>query len=44
VKAGLYEHPHLIGTENGWEAELRRCGRHLRGHRLVRRAPHEGSS
>ncbi|MEU7049536.1 DNA phosphorothioation-associated putative methyltransferase [Streptomyces eurythermus] len=44
VKAGLYEHPHLIGTENGWEAELRRCGRQLRGHRLVRRVPHEGSS
>jgi DNA phosphorothioation-associated putative methyltransferase len=37
VKAGLYEHPHLIGTENGWEAELIRCGRSLRGHRLVRR-------
>ncbi|MEU6812971.1 DNA phosphorothioation-associated putative methyltransferase [Streptomyces sp. NPDC046831] len=37
VKAGLYEHPHLIGTENGWEAELIRCGRELRGHRLVRR-------
>lgn len=36
-KAGLYEHPHLIGTENGWEAELIRCGRELRGHRLVRR-------
>ncbi|MFF3060187.1 DNA phosphorothioation-associated putative methyltransferase [Streptomyces sp. NPDC057909] len=38
LKAGLYEHPHLIGTENGWEAELIRCGRELRGHRLVRRA------
>ncbi|MFD3618760.1 DNA phosphorothioation-associated putative methyltransferase [Streptomyces sp. NPDC058676] len=37
AKAGLYEHPHLIGTENGWEAELVRCGRALRGHRLVRR-------
>ncbi|MET9964707.1 DNA phosphorothioation-associated putative methyltransferase [Streptomyces sp. NPDC006356] len=37
VRAGLYEHPHLIGTENGWEAELIRCGRELRGHRLVRR-------
>lgn len=37
LKAGLYEHPHLIGTENGWEAELIRCGRELRGHRLVRR-------
>ncbi|MFD6227080.1 DNA phosphorothioation-associated putative methyltransferase [Streptomyces sp. NPDC060232] len=38
VKAGLYERPHLIGTENGWESELVRCGRSLRGHRLVRRA------
>ncbi|MFJ6439510.1 DNA phosphorothioation-associated putative methyltransferase [Streptomyces sp. NPDC091649] len=38
IKAGLYEHPHLIGTEHGWEAELIRCGRVLRGHRLVRRA------
>lgn len=37
VKAGLYEHPHLIGTENGWEAELIRCDRALRGHRLMRR-------
>ncbi|MFD5209332.1 DNA phosphorothioation-associated putative methyltransferase [Streptomyces anulatus] len=37
-KAGLYEHPHLIGAESGWEAELIRCGRALRGHRLVRRA------
>ncbi|WP_330173824.1 DNA phosphorothioation-associated putative methyltransferase [Streptomyces sp. NBC_01498] len=38
IKAGLYEHPHLIGTVHGWEAELIRCGRELRGHRLVRRA------
>lgn len=38
LRAGLYEHPHLIGVENGWEAELVRCGRELRGHRLVRRA------
>ncbi|WP_162468830.1 DNA phosphorothioation-associated putative methyltransferase [Streptomyces adustus] len=37
VRAGLYQHPHLIGTENGWNAELIRCGRQLRGHRLVRR-------
>ncbi|MYW59407.1 MULTISPECIES: DNA phosphorothioation-associated putative methyltransferase [unclassified Streptomyces] len=37
VRAGLYESPHLIGTENGWETELIRCGRQLRGHRLVRR-------
>ncbi|MFE9486476.1 DNA phosphorothioation-associated putative methyltransferase [Streptomyces sp. NPDC006641] len=39
VRAGLYERPHLIGTEGGWEAELIRCGRALRGHRLVRRRP-----
>ncbi|RKS78668.1 DNA phosphorothioation-associated putative methyltransferase [Actinomadura pelletieri DSM 43383] len=37
VRAGLYENPHLIGTESGWETELLRCGRALRGHRLVRR-------
>lgn len=37
MRAGLYEHPSVIGTEHGWEAELIRCGRQLRGHRLVRR-------
>ncbi|MFJ9691506.1 DNA phosphorothioation-associated putative methyltransferase [Kitasatospora sp. NPDC101183] len=37
VRAGLYQNPQLIGTENGWEVELARCGRQLRGHRLVRR-------
>ncbi|MBK3562574.1 DNA phosphorothioation-associated putative methyltransferase [Streptomyces sp. MBT62] len=37
LKADLYANPHLIGTENGWESELARCGRTLRGHRLVRR-------
>ncbi|MFJ2937297.1 DNA phosphorothioation-associated putative methyltransferase [Streptomyces sp. NPDC087219] len=37
VRAGLYESPHLIGTEEGWERELVRCERELRGHRLVRR-------
>lgn len=37
TKAGLYQNPSLIGTEQGWEAELHRCGRELRGHRLVRR-------
>ncbi|WP_328658650.1 DNA phosphorothioation-associated putative methyltransferase [Streptomyces sp. NBC_00334] len=37
LKADLYANPHLIGTESGWEAELTRCGRALRGHRLVRR-------
>ncbi|MBT3077304.1 MULTISPECIES: DNA phosphorothioation-associated putative methyltransferase [Streptomyces] len=36
VKAGLYAYPHLIGTEAGWERELARCQRALRGHRLVR--------
>ncbi|MBC6456611.1 DNA phosphorothioation-associated putative methyltransferase [Actinomadura sp. HBU206391] len=37
VRVGLYQNPHLIGTEDGWEAELVRCERELRGHRLVRR-------
>ncbi|WP_329092383.1 DNA phosphorothioation-associated putative methyltransferase [Streptosporangium sp. NBC_01469] len=37
IKAGLYKNPHLIGTEDGWEAELVRCERALRGHRLIRR-------
>ncbi|GAA4952587.1 DNA phosphorothioation-associated putative methyltransferase [Yinghuangia aomiensis] len=37
VRAGLYESPHLIGMEEGWERELIRCERELRGHRLVRR-------
>jgi DNA phosphorothioation-associated putative methyltransferase len=36
LRAGLYERPHLIGTENGWAQELDRCGVRLRGHRLVR--------
>lgn len=36
VRAGLYAHPHLIGTENGWASELARCRRDLRGHRLIR--------
>lgn len=38
VRAGLYEHPHLIGNEEGWERELARTGRSLRGHRLVLRS------
>jgi DNA phosphorothioation-associated putative methyltransferase len=38
VKAGLYANPHMIGTEDGWAAELLRCGVELRGHRLVRLA------
>ncbi|MFF9195912.1 hypothetical protein ACF09L_11945 [Streptomyces sp. NPDC014779] len=37
VRAGLYESPHLIGSEEGWEPELVRCKRKLRGRRLVRR-------
>ncbi|MEU1413724.1 DNA phosphorothioation-associated putative methyltransferase [Streptomyces sp. NPDC005731] len=37
VRAGLYESPHLIGTEEGWNRALVRCERELRGHRLVRR-------
>ncbi|TDD89525.1 DNA phosphorothioation-associated putative methyltransferase [Actinomadura darangshiensis] len=37
VRTGLYRNPNLIGTEDGWEAELLRCGRELRGHRLVHR-------
>ncbi|MEU6996692.1 DNA phosphorothioation-associated putative methyltransferase [Nonomuraea sp. NPDC046570] len=37
LRAGLYAKPHLIGTEQGWEAELLRCGRQLRGHRLIKR-------
>ena len=36
VRAGLYAHPERIGTRAGWESELARCGRTLRGHRLVR--------
>ncbi|CAM3359139.1 DNA phosphorothioation-associated putative methyltransferase [Mycobacterium colombiense] len=37
VRAGLYENPTLIGLENGWNAELERCGVALRGHRVVKR-------
>ncbi|MFJ4680702.1 DNA phosphorothioation-associated putative methyltransferase [Kitasatospora sp. NPDC088783] len=43
VRAGLYAKPHLIGTEAGWEAELARCGWHLKGHRLVKRRPDQAS-
>ena len=42
VKAGLYASPHLIGTEDGWSAELQRCGVALRGHRLVRASAGQG--
>jgi DNA phosphorothioation-associated putative methyltransferase len=37
VRAGLYAHPQLIGTEKGWEDALEREGVRLKGHRLVRR-------
>ncbi|WP_197502747.1 MULTISPECIES: DNA phosphorothioation-associated putative methyltransferase [unclassified Mycobacterium] len=37
VRAGLYQNPTLIGLENGWNAELERCGVALRGHRVVKR-------
>lgn len=36
ARAGLFLNPHIIGTRHGWNAELQRCGRELRGHRLVR--------
>jgi hypothetical protein len=26
----------LIGHEDGWEAELKRCGVSLRGHRVIK--------
>jgi DNA phosphorothioation-associated putative methyltransferase len=35
LRAGLYQNPTLIGLENGWAAELKRCGVVLRGHRLM---------
>ena len=37
VRAGLYQNPTLIGHEDGWEAELQRCGVSLRGHRVIKR-------
>lgn len=37
LKAGLYLQPSLIGTEDGWNDALQRCGVELRGHRLVSR-------
>ncbi|MGY1753803.1 DNA phosphorothioation-associated putative methyltransferase [Blastococcus sp. SYSU D01042] len=40
VRAGLYDRPEVIGLEQGWEAELARCGVELRGHRLVRSRAH----
>jgi len=35
-RAGLYERPEAIGTREGWDEELRRRGRRLSGHRLVK--------
>lgn len=35
VRAGLYQHPDRIGTRLGWQSELDRRGRSLRGHRLI---------
>lgn len=36
VRAGLYENPTRIGLEDGWAAELARCGVTLRGHRVIK--------
>lgn len=36
VKAGLYQNPTRIGLEDGWRAELNRCGVLLKGHRLIK--------
>jgi DNA phosphorothioation-associated putative methyltransferase len=44
LRAGLYEHPYLIGNERGWTAALEAAGVQLRGHRLVRRAPERDHS
>jgi DNA phosphorothioation-associated putative methyltransferase len=41
LRAGLYEHPHLIGNEIGWTAALEAAGVRLKGHRLVRREPEQ---
>lgn len=35
VRAGLYEHPELIGTLKGWQATLEQAGVRVRGHRLT---------
>lgn len=37
VRAGLYQNPTVIGLEEGWEAELQRCGVAIRGHRVIKR-------
>lgn len=39
LRAGLYEHPETIGTLKGWQAELLRHGKRLRGHRLINSSP-----
>jgi DNA phosphorothioation-associated putative methyltransferase len=36
VRAGLYANPTIIGLEEGWAGELRRCGVALKGHRVVK--------
>jgi DNA phosphorothioation-associated putative methyltransferase len=38
IRAGLYQRPHLIGNERGWEAALHIAGVQLRGHRLIKDA------
>ncbi|WP_285184687.1 DNA phosphorothioation-associated putative methyltransferase [Rhodococcus sp. MEB041] len=38
VRAGLYSNPNQIGLEDGWEAELKRCGVSIQGHSLVERS------
>jgi DNA phosphorothioation-associated putative methyltransferase len=45
-KYGLYENPATIGTRDGWQATLARCGVALRGHRVVRvkTPPYAGKS
>ena len=35
IRRGLYENPSRIGTEEGWESELQRCGVRLSGHRVL---------
>jgi DNA phosphorothioation-associated putative methyltransferase len=37
IRAGLYQHPERIGTLDGWQHELDRLNREIRGHRLRRR-------
>nr|WP_082694969.1 DNA phosphorothioation-associated putative methyltransferase [Mycobacterium lehmannii] len=37
VRAGLYQNPTIIGLEEGWRAELERCGVQFRGHRITKK-------